>query len=182
MRIVLDVQHAGKPDSPRDRGAPLGPRSEVWATRRLGLAMEEMFDTLGHDVFVLRDGSYSDRHKRCDALAPDLYIALHFDSGIGGRGDRGAVFFWPGSTRGQAFAEKVATGAAAVCPWPVKPIAAVATPAKTWDRVRACIAGPDDPAILLELGFCDGSLGRSWLQDEASLRALGQAVARAVVS
>jgi N-acetylmuramoyl-L-alanine amidase len=179
MRIVIDVQHAGKPDSPRDRGAPLGQRSEVWATRRLGLAMEDQFDVLGHEVFVLRDGSYADRHKRCDALNPDLYIALHFDAGIGGRSDRGAVFFWPGSARGQAFAEKVATASAAVCPWPIKPTAAAAP---TWDRVRACLAGVEAPALLLELGFCDGAQGRTWLQDEANLRALGQVVARAVVS
>jgi N-acetylmuramoyl-L-alanine amidase len=179
MRIVLDVQHAGKPDAPRDRGAPLGTRSEVWATRRLGLAMEEMFDALGHEVLVLRDGAYRDRHARCDALAPDLYIALHFDAGIAARGDRGAVFFWPGSARGQAFAERVATASAGVCPWPIKPTPATAP---TWDRVRACVGGVKAPAILLELGFVDGAQGRTWLQDEANLRALGQAVARAVVS
>jgi N-acetylmuramoyl-L-alanine amidase len=179
MRIVLDVQHAGKPDSPRDRGAPLGPRSEVWATRRLALAMEETLDALGHDVFVLRDGSYADRHARCDALTPDLYVALHFDAGIAGKGDRGAVFFWPGSARGVKYAAQVAAAADHLCPWDVKHVAAVSG---TWDRVRACLAGVKAPALLLELGFCDGSLGRSWLQDETSLRALGQAVARAVVS
>ena len=179
MRIVIDIQHAGKPDSPRDRGAPLGPRSEVWATRRLGLAMEELIEVLGHDVFVLRDGFYSDRHKRCDALAPDLYIALHFDAGIGGKGDRGAVFHWPGSTRGKAAADKVAAHAGAVCPWEVR---ALVAEAGKWDRVRACLAGVKAPALLFELGFCDGALGKAWLQDDANLRALGQAVARAVVS
>lgn len=178
MRIVLDVQHAGKPDIPRDRGAPLGQRSEVWATRRLGLAMEEQFDALGHDVFVLRDGTYRERHARCDALAPDLYIALHFDAGIVGRGDRGAAFFWPGSARGVKYAAQVAAAADIVCPWDVKHVAAVSG---TWDRVRACLAGVKAPALLLELGFCDGAIGKAWLQDEANLRALGQAVARAVV-
>jgi N-acetylmuramoyl-L-alanine amidase len=179
MRIVLDVQHAGKPDSPRDRGAPLGPRSEVWATRRLGLAMEEMFDALGHEVFVLRDGSYADRHKRCDALAPDLYVALHFDAGIGGRGDRGAVFHWPGSAKGKAAADKVAAHAGTVCPWGVR---ALVAEAGKWDRVRACVGGVKAPAILLELGFCDGEKGATWLQMDSNLVALGQAVARAVVS
>ena len=175
MRVALDIQHAGKPRSPRDRGAQLGTVTEVWATRRLALACEEALDAAGHEVYAIRDGEYRDRHQRVNALRPDVYVSWHLDAGIGGRGDRGAVFHWPGSTKGSATAARIVAACQPIVPWPltVKP-----AEAGEWDRVRACLAGVQAPAVLLELGFCDGLMGRQWLQNSANLEALGAAVAR----
>jgi len=177
--VVLDIQHAGKPDSPFDRGAQLGTLTEVWATRRLALGIEEHLDAARIAVHVLRDGTYPARHLRCNALAPALYVACHFDAGIGKRGDRGAVFYWPGSVKGAAAAAQLAAAAHAVVPWNVT---AVPATKGTYDGVRACMAGVAAPALVLELGFCDGKLGELWLQSEAHLQTLGDAVGRGIVA
>ena len=177
MRIVIDIQHGGKPSAPRDRGAPgqvPGLPHEVWSTRRYALALAEHLEAAGHEVFILSDGEYQDRHARCNTLRPDLYLACHANAGIGGRGDRGEVYHWPGSVKGIRAAEAIAAELDKVLPWKSKAVAA------STDRTRATVAGVSAPALLLEPGFLDGALGRTWLRDE--VEAIGAAIAKGVIA
>lgn len=177
MRIAIDIQHAGKRSAPKDRGAPgqvPGLPHEVWSTRRYALALAEHLEADGHEVFVISDGEYRERHARVNELRPDLYLACHANAGIGGRGDRGEIYHWPGSSKGTAAAQAIAAALDAVVPWKSK-----AVPATT-DRTRATVAGVSAPAVLLEPGFLDGAVGRTWLRDE--VEAIGQAIGRGVVA
>lgn len=179
MKIAVDRQHVGRRERPADRGAqsPQG-WSEVWATGVLALALEEELVRLGHQVLPICSGTYAERHAWVNGSAVDLYIACHFNAGIGDRaGEHGLVFHWPGSERGAAFARSVAAASQKVTPWGVR---AVAAEPGTWDNVRACMASARPPALVLELGFVDGQAGRTWLAVRDNLERLGRAVAAGV--
>lgn len=173
---VIDTQHAGKPSPSerRDRGGQLGDRTEVWATRRYGLALAEALEAAGHEVVMISDGAYPDRHARVNAMRPTAYLALHLDAGLAGRGDRGAVFHWPGSAKGLPLARSIAASVSVVTPWEVS--ARSADP-KVYENARACMAGVQCPGLVLEPGFMDGAIGRTWLLDENNLARLGRAIA-----
>jgi len=166
-RVCIDVQHIGKPNKPRDRGAAWPADGsglvEVHLTLGYAVAMERALHDLGHEVFLLVDGYYGDRHKRVNALAPDLYLACHVNAGMGGKPyNRGEFYHWPQSSNGHAAAQAIAEAVAAVAPWrcEVKPADSSRTQA-TMDGVRA-------PTVLLEPGFLDG-LDASWLQQSHTL-------------
>ena len=160
MRVALDIQHAGKPRSPRDRGAQLGTVTEVWATRRLALACEEALDAAGHEVYAIRDGEYRDRHQRVNALRPDVYVSWHLDAGIGGRGDRGAVFHWPGSTTGSATAARIVAACQPIVPWPL--------------AVKAAQAGKRHGMIKRSNDFLRSARGTSVLADSDAKKVISQ--------
>jgi N-acetylmuramoyl-L-alanine amidase len=175
MIVALDIQHQGKPDKMRDRGAVNGDVEEVDLTRRYAASADKTLRAIGIDCILLSDGRYSDRQARADSYGASCYIACHINAGLSGRaGDRAEVYYWPGSTRGQALAAAIAVELGQVVPWPVRVLAAET------DRVRGVMAGVKAPAICLEPGFIDGQQGAGWLPQHAE--AIGAALARAIKS
>lgn len=123
------------------------------------------------------NGSYAERGKRADAQKAELVVHVHADAVAAEDGpDFSSIFYWPGSAVGKLAAERVADGLRAVVPWPVKLIEADDKP---WlKNVRALLGSSKAPAIVVELGFADGKLGRTWLL--GNREALGCALARAL--
>ena len=176
MRICIDVQHAGKPHAPLDRGAvsPLG-YTEADVTRDYALAMEQELEAAGHEVFVIRDGEYVARHARVNLLDPDLYLACHANAGLEGRtGDRTELYHWPGSAKGAAAAELVMVSLLPSLPWPCRVLQVQTV------NQRNCIAGVRAPALLLEVGFVDGEIGAAWLERAENRALLGRQIADGV--
>lgn len=107
-------------------------------------------------------GSYAERGARADAAGASLVVHIHADASAAEDGpDRASVFYWPGSARGRSAAERAGQLLAGVVPWPVR-----VTPAEDlhWLRnVRALLGACRAPAIVVELGFTDGRVGRGWL-------------------
>jgi N-acetylmuramoyl-L-alanine amidase len=173
--ICLDIQHQGKPDHLRDRGAVNGSVEEVDLTRRYAAAADKELRRLGIDCILLSDGRYSDRQKRADSYGCSAYIACHINAGLAGRaGDRSEVYYWPGSEKGQTLAAHVTGELAPLCPWPVRALAAET------DRVKGVMAGAKAPALCFEPGFLDGLVGESWLP--ANAEKLGVALARGIAA
>ena len=111
MIVFIDRQHAGKPNSPNDRGASLEPAplfgmgKEAMYTGYLSLMIEEKLLKNGVKVLPISDGFYPDRHKRINKYSKrfkneqQVYLALHLNSGGGDY----ASFFHMGSQKGTAW-------------------------------------------------------------------------------
>lgn len=118
--IVVDVQHAGVPDSKDFRGAKVDIDKdgivELWEneaelTPLYAAALTRECAVLGHKAVVEAYGFYDDRHKRVAELAalfPDkqfVYFAAHINAG----GGKSASFFYDGrSVGGKRLAEVTA--------------------------------------------------------------------------
>lgn len=190
MRIALDVQHAGKPDHPGDRGAHWLGVDEVDVTRAYAAEIDRELRRLGHTVHWLGCGTYPSRWALSDSYGADVYLACHLDSGLAGRaGDRGLVLHDHRSTRGAALAGIVAPDLTKALGWPVKP-----SPCRPDDDGEprdedysepfACIRGVKAVALVLEPGFIDGAKGAQLWTDPAlrhrTCVVIGQAVAVAI--
>lgn len=190
MRVALDVQHAGKPDHPGDRGAHWLGVDEVDVTRAYAAEIDRELRRLGHTVHWLGCGTYPSRWALADSYGATVYLACHLDSGLAGRaGDRGLVLHDHRSTRGAALAGIVAPDLTKALGWPVK--AAPCRPDddgqardEDYSEPFACIRGVRAVALVLEPGFLDGAKG-SQLWTDPALRhrtcvVIGQAVAVAI--
>ena len=190
MRVALDVQHAGKPDHPGDRGAHWLGVDEVDVTRAYAAEIDRELRRLGHMVHWLGCGTYAERWALSDARGADVYLACHLDAGLAGRaGDRGLVLHDYRSAKGAALADIVAPELAKALVWSVK-----ATPCRPDDDGEprdedysegfACIRGVKAVALVLEPGFLDGLYGSKLWTDSAlrhrTCAAIGRAVARAI--
>lgn len=122
-------------------------------------------------------GAYRERGARADAQHAQLVVHLHADAVAGDIGpDLSSVFYWPGSQVGRTSAEAIGESLGGVVPWPVRVMPAEDAP---WLRnVRALLSACRAPAVVVELGFTDGALGRTWLP--AHVRELGAALAEGV--
>ena len=115
MIVFIDRQHAGKPNSPSDRGATLEPAPffgmgyEAMYTGYLSLMIEEKLLRNGVKVIPISDGFYPDRHKRVNEYSKrfknekQVYLALHLNSGGGDY----ASFFHMGSQSGIDLASSI---------------------------------------------------------------------------
>lgn len=187
MVVILDIQHAGKPNHLADRGASWRGVEEVALTRRYAAEADHALRGLGHDVVVLSDGLYSARWVRAHMLRGDAYVALHTDAGLAGRApDRGTVISDYRSARGGKLAFAVAQVCTAALPWPVTPKAGRPDrdgQPRDEDLTEAynCISGLYElrpVGITFEPGFIDGALGQDWLRNHAE--DVGTALAQGV--
>ena len=190
MRVALDVQHAGKPDHPGDRGAHWLGVGEADGPRAYAAEIDRERRRLGHMVHWPGGGADAERWALSDARGADVYLACHLDAGLGGRaGDRGLVLHDHRSTRGAALAGIVAPDLAKALGWPVK--AAPCRPDddgeprdEDYSEPYACIRGVKAVALVLEPGFLDGAKGTQLWTDPAlrhrTCVAIGQAVAVAI--
>ena len=93
MIVALDRQHVGKPHRIDDLGAwgdldGDGEHSDVieseaiW-TGIISLHAEMELRRLGHSVYPMSHGRYSQRHQDANQARVDVYVALHLNSGSG---------------------------------------------------------------------------------------------------
>ena len=135
-----------------------------WGERQIAFALDA-------------SGSYAERGRRADEQKAELVVHVHADAVAAETGpDFTTVYYWPGSQVGKLAASRVAAGLSKVVPWPVKTIEANN---EVWlKNVRALLAASVAPAIVVELGFADGKLGRTWLP--ANTSAIGRCLADAL--
>ena len=127
MIVALDRQHVGKPGKRIDDLGAWGDldgdgeysdvlESEAIWTGIISLHAEMELRRLGHSVYPMSHGRYSQRHRDANSARVDVYIALHLNSLTGGRRTRSgqsanyaAVFYDGRSSRanGPALADAI---------------------------------------------------------------------------
>ncbi len=80
LKIVLDVQHMGKPHNPLDRGAVCGDLIEANLCLEYASIAYKTLTVLGHHPFLLTHGYYGQRAAFANQIGTDLYLALHLNS------------------------------------------------------------------------------------------------------
>lgn len=183
--VVLDRQHVGVPSRRfADAGAWAdldsdGQRDvheqEALLTPRYILAAEERLRALGHDVVVISDGQYAERHARAKAYRGTVYVACHLNAG---GGDYGLVCYDHRSTRGRELAGLIASALGQQCPELRRTIARAASETE-WTNAYRCIAGVYDgtpTGICYEPAFLDTPAHRPLLTESGLVR-MGLALA-----
>jgi len=196
MIVALDRQHVGKPHRIDDQGAwgdfdgdgkhDVIESESIW-TALISLSAEMELRRLGHSVYPMSHGRYSQRHKDANKVGVDVYVALHLNSLTGGTrsgqsGNYGAVFYDGRSSRanGPALADaigaelgKLPTLRSKVRIWPAK--------STDWtSRAYSTIRGVRAPAICYEPAFLDHEHHRVFFENADSVSVLGQALARGI--
>lgn len=170
MLVCLSRDHVGKPDKLKDTGASADldhngkvsvAEQEAILTAQYILAAEIRMRELGHDVIVISDGRYSDRHTRVNGYAKVYpgkvaYVACHLNAGGGAYG---SCFFDERSKAGPLLATAVANKLRAA----FSELASVkvfgAAPGGTWANAYATISGVYDGravGVCFEPCFMDG--------------------------
>ena len=80
LKIVLDVQHMGKPHKPKDRGAVFEGLVESDLCLKYASFAYLALTKLGHHPFLLTSGYYSQRAAFANQIEADLYLACHLNS------------------------------------------------------------------------------------------------------
>jgi len=126
---------------------------------------------------IASSGSYRDRGADLARALPGApVVQLHADATAAETSpDRATVWTWPGNTRSRHLADLVRAELASVVPWTVRILEASST--IDWHAgARACLAAVAQDAILVEVGYADGAIGRHLLP--ALAPAIGAAIAR----
>jgi N-acetylmuramoyl-L-alanine amidase len=79
-KIVLDVQHMGKPHNPLDRGAVCGNLIEANLCLEYARIAYQVLTASGFEPFLVTSGYYGQRAAFANAIDADLYLACHLNS------------------------------------------------------------------------------------------------------
>ncbi len=79
-KIVLDVQHMGKPHNPSDRGATCNGLVEADFCLEYALIAYRCLASLGHKPFLITHDYYRQRAAFANLIKADLYLACHLNS------------------------------------------------------------------------------------------------------
>ena len=82
-RVVLDVQHLGKPNKPADRGASYGGYQEADLVLKYATLAFQELTARGYETFLITSGTYAERHAWVNKHGIDLYLACHLNAGGG---------------------------------------------------------------------------------------------------
>tara|TARA_Y100001963_G_scaffold145456_1_gene219101 strand:+ start:761 stop:1354 length:594 start_codon:yes stop_codon:yes gene_type:complete len=189
MIIFLDRQHAGQNRRRKSMGASRdldgdGKQSihetEAYFTALYGLACEVRLKELGYDVITISDGSYAERHKRCNAYQASgedgIYIALHCNAG---GGLYGAMFYDARSGNGPALAKAIASKVGAL-PELTGGCRAIAALPDGWTKnALYTIRGVRAVAICAEPAFIDTPAHRP-LFTASGMKRIGEAMAEGI--
>ena len=80
LRVVLDVQHMGKPHNPLDRGVIHGDLVEANLCLKYASVAHTVLTKLGHHPFLLTYDYYGQRAEFANRINADLYLACHLNS------------------------------------------------------------------------------------------------------
>jgi len=192
MLVILDWQHQGKPPPKhRDRGASseiCGVRiHEVDLTRAYIDVAAQALRAAGHQVEILTEGWYSNRHAQAGALShkgerPAAYVACHINAG-GGR--YAASFYDSRSAGGSRLSACVASALGEQLPElsasKTRPCGPDQSP-RAWSVIRGIWAAPAwCSAICFEPAFIDHAAHRPLLTPEGLAR-IGHALADGVMT
>jgi N-acetylmuramoyl-L-alanine amidase len=192
---ILDRQHVGDPNNLKNTGASgdLDQNGRVDIAERegmltalYGLALEQRLRELGHDVILIADGRYSERHARANAYAKGYpgkvaYLALHLNAGGGAYG---CFLHDHRSTGGKRLANIAAQWIRGALPELAQVHAFGAAPGEPWGRAFSTISGVYEGravGLCVEPCFLDGPHAASLLSS-SGLRRIGSALADAVHS
>lgn len=79
-RVVLDVQHMGKPHKPLDRGAVRGNLVEAGLCLEYASIAYKALTTSGLETFLVTSDYYGQRAAFANRINADLYLACHLNS------------------------------------------------------------------------------------------------------
>lgn len=155
MKLLLDPGHGGV-----DPGAVAGDITEARYVYDLACRLEKIVlaDGLPVEVWKTRDGtlqaarklSLAERAEIGRTWGADLVLSLHCNASARPAPHGLMAFHWPGSERGQAFADAIQRTAPFVLRRKGGPYPAFAA---TWPRVRNVLQVHRAPVVLVELGF-----------------------------
>jgi len=95
IRICIDIQHGGKPNRSKDRGATYLNYKEVYLVQDYAVkAYRYLSEYTDHDVFLVTSGSYRERHWWFNQHKMDLVLACHINSCVGVGADYSLVEYF----------------------------------------------------------------------------------------
>lgn len=79
-RIVISVDHGGKPHNPLDRGAVYGNLIEASLCLEYASVAYKALTEVAFEVFLVTSGNYGQRAAFANQINADLYLACHLNS------------------------------------------------------------------------------------------------------
>jgi N-acetylmuramoyl-L-alanine amidase len=200
MIVIFDRQHYGKPNRPNDLGAAIdidgngvidNDEKEANITPSYYMPAKEALERLGHSVYILQEGWYSDRHSKANTIAranPNqkvAYIACHVNAG---KGDYAVMIHDSRSGNGKRLANAVAgsIGSAGNLEGIRRSLVRAASADNEWKRgyttIKGIYAGPGNiSGICCEPFFIDRP-EHQWLASSQGGRALADALVAGLVA
>ena len=196
MLIFLDRQHTGQINRLHSTGASRDidgdgkveiHEMEAFYTPYYLLSAEIRLRELGYKTIFLSDGTYAERHKRCNEYQNQhggeaIYIAAHLNAGAGGGDGYGAMFYDHRSTKGASLAKHISEYTAAVLPELKGKCKAIPAKSTDWTKnAYYCIKGVRAYAICAEPAFID-SMAHRPLFNASGMRRIGDCIANGIHS
>ena len=194
MLVFLDRQHTGQPHRLQHTGANRDfngdgliavREQEAFFTPLYLLSAEMRLRELGHDTIFISDGSYAERHQRCNEYQRQIggdaiYIAAHLNAGAGNTDGYGSMFYDYRSTQGRQLALKICEQMAATLPELKEDCRAIAAKPDNWTKnAYYTIKGVKAYSICAEPAFMD-SAAHSNLFSAVGMRMIGDALANGI--
>lgn len=196
MLIFLDRQHTGQINRIDHTGAARDidgdgkiavNEMEAFYTPYYLLSAEIRLRELGYKTIFLSDGSYAERHDRCNKYQAKyggeaIYIAAHLNAGAGGGTGYGSMFYDHRSTKGASLAKHISEYTAAVLPELRGDCRAIAAKPDNWTKnAFYTIKGVKAYAICAEPAFIDSPAHRP-LFNATGMRRIGDCIANGIHS
>ena len=200
MIVIFDRQHYGKPNRPNDLGAAIdidgdgvidNDEKEANITPGYYMPAKYALERLGHSVYVLDRGWYSERQRKANAIARAnpaqkvAYIACHVNAG---KGDYAVMIHDSRSGNGQRLADKIATaiGASRDLTGIKRSLVRAASADNSWKRgfttIKGIYSGPGNiSGICCEPFFIDRP-EHQWLASAQGGRAIADALVAGLVA
>jgi len=196
MIIFLDRQHTGQINRLDHTGASRDidgdgqiaiNEQEAFFTPYYLLSAEIRLRELGYKTIFLSDGSYAERHKRCNEYQDKhggeaIYIAAHLNAGAGGGDGYGSMFYDHRSSKGKDLAGHISRYMASVLTELRGDCRAIAASPDNWTKnAFYTIKGVKAFAICAEPAFIDSGAHRP-LFNAIGMRRIGDALANGIHS
>jgi len=175
MLIFLDRQHTGQIKRINHTGAgrdldgdgKIGfHEMEAFFTPFYLLGAEKRLRELGHKTIPISDGSYAERHQRCNKYQNEIgreciYIAAHLNAGAAGKTGYGSMFYDERSSRGRDLAKQISIKMEAHLPELQNDCRVIAASRDNWTKnAFYTIRGVQAYAICAEPAFIDSPAHR----------------------
>ena len=194
MLVFLDRQHTGQINRLNHTGASRDldgdgriavEEMEAFFTPYYLLSCEIRLRELGYHTIPISDGSYAERHQRCNEYQSKygkecIYIAAHLNAGSAGGKGYGSMFYDHRSSRGRELAKKICSQLEAVIPELENDCRAIACSSDNWTKnAYYTIKGVQAFAICAEPAFIDSRYHKP-LFNPAGMRRIGETIANGI--